>query len=331
MNRQVTGTLWRIGRWLMLVVLFLLPPCLSAEKAPPSPKFQIPFRVGKSGFIFVDANFSGSGPTRTFMLDSGVSGPAILDSGTAIAAGLKSKQRGALRVEGLAPQASSTTDWREVTIRQGRVTLLRGPLPTLDMSAFSKLVDERLAGVLGAGFISEHVVEIDYVEKKLNFFDKKAFHYEGPGHILPLVANTDMFIATASIQMRDCETVPFTVKLDSGSNAAVTVLHTFLNSHPKLGLTGMALPSIGTQGESLNGYLGVIHHLNLAGFDMPAKELLLLREDSIAKKERVTDGSVGIKVLGNFTIFFDRPGNRVILEPRAGRPLETVPPCVVDP
>ena len=315
----------------MLVVLFLLPACLSAEKTPPSPKFQIPFRVGKYGFIFIDTTFNGSGPVRTFWLDSGASAPTILDTGTAIAARLKNKHGRSLRVEGNGAKASFTNNWYKVHIKQGRITLFKDWSPALDISASSRALNEPLAGILGAGLISEYVVEVDYVEKKLNFFDKKTFHYEGPGHILPLVANTDMFIATANLQMRDCETVPFTVKLDSGSNAAVTVLHTFLNSHPKLGLTGMALPSIGPQGESLNGYLGVIHHLNLAGFDMPAKELLLLREDSIAKKERVTDGSVGIKVLGNFTIFFDRPGNRVILEPRAGRPLETVPPCVVDP
>ncbi len=312
----------------MFVALLILPTTAFAAKTSSSPKFQVRFRVGKYGFIFIDATLKGSATIRTFMLDSGVSGPAVLDSGTAVAAGLGRKQHAALRVEGLGAENSSTNDWREVDIRQGRLTLFKGLLPTLDFSALSRLVEEPVAGMLGAGFISEYVVKVSYSEKTLNFFDKKAFHYEGPGHILPLVAETDMFIARASIQMLDCETVPFTLFLDFGSNAAVTVLHKFLHTHPKLGLSGLALPGIGSRGESVNGYLGTLHHLNLAGFEIPAKDVLMLREDSITKKERLTDGSVGIGILGSFTIFFDRPGNRVILEPREDRQMSPVKPCI---
>lgn len=320
------------GRWLLAIVLlslFSIEAC-AADHDAQAPKATVSFRATSGGLILVDASF-GNGELHTFLLDSG-SALGVLDQTIAIEAGLKKKKdiKTLVHMENSSSVVVNTNDWREATIVQKngtKVTLIKGALPTVDLSAFSKFIGSPVAGFIGTAVLSRYVVEIDYTTDKLSFFEPSKFQYSGPGQVLPLEIRENLFVIEAQIEFADCTLAPVHLSVDSGSNSDVTLNPFFVQSHPNIGSRKLDSRSF-SLGGSMDGSLGDLHSLRIGSYSVLIPNTLLLHSDSTKTMDSLVNGTLDAGILKMFTIFVDRPDNKIIFEPRTDEPIAPVSTCV---
>jgi hypothetical protein len=323
----------KAGRWFLAIVLLSLfaAEVSAANHGLNHPKATVNFRTTTDGLILVDASF-GKGGIHTFLIDSGISYPGMLERTIADEAELKKEKKikTLVHIENSSGTVIDTKDWREATIVQKngiKVILVKGALPTIDFPAFSKYIGSPIAGFIGSAVFSRYVVEIDYATDKLSFFEPRKFQYSGTSQIFPLEDHGNLLVIDAQIELADCTLVPVHLYLDSGDNADLTLNPHFVQTHPNLGNRKFDPRSFGL-GGTLNGSWGDIHSLTIGGYSVPAPDTVLLHSDSTKTEDSLTDGSLGSEVFSMFTIFVDRPDGKIIFEPRTDKPLTPVKPCV---
>lgn len=226
------------------------------------------------------------------------------------------------------------TDWREATVQQKNsttVTLLKGPLPTMDFSAVSKAIGSPLAGVLGVGILGRYVIKIDYSAGKINFFDPHEFHYSGTGQAFPLEGAAGYLVMKAQVTLADCTVVPVRLFLDSGSNSDLVMNQTFFAAHPHLELRKLDPRSMDAGGTSLDGSLGNFNALTIGSYSLAVPDVTILHSDGSKTSDRISDGTLGSEVFQMFILYIDRLDGKIIFEPRTDRPLVPPKPCVTHP
>ncbi len=147
---------------------------------------RIPFRYSMN-HIWVNVSVNG-GPPAEFILDSGASlsvidrayaasiGVATLGSAEAQGAGAVG-QAAFARLDSLRIGGDGATDGVELADR---------PIGVLPIAAsISPALWRNVAGLLGADFMTDFVVDVDFDHQRLTLFDPATFRYQGSGSPLP--------------------------------------------------------------------------------------------------------------------------------------------------
>ena len=169
-------------------------------------------------------------------------------------------------------------------------------------------------GVIGRGFFSSLVVEIDYAARLINLHDPRSYEYTGNGMSLPLEMDSNyIYVRT---QVKAAGRPPVTVRLivDTGSAGTLTLNKQFAAAHGLLppaeqlaaanecGMGGLA------EGPS---YEGRLEGLQLGDFTL-SNPATFFRHTPVGEGY---DGLLGNLVLRNFKVIFDFSRGRMILEP----------------
>ena len=172
-------------------------------------------------------------------------------------------------------------------------------------------------GVLGASFIREFVVELDWQARVLRLHDSASFDYRGTGAIVPIRLNHSGHpVFRGSVTPAGGAPIPGDFVFDIGSNAAVELRRPFVEEHH---LPGPAVATIRSfaagAGGRLKGVMGRVSSFTIGGFTIEKPVAVFSQDTSGVNAMADVAGSIGQRIAGKFTIFFDYARERLILEP----------------
>jgi hypothetical protein len=289
---------------------FALPP-------PPAPDFgfargkrqtTVPFRV-LNGHIYADVRLNGKGPFR-LLVDTG--GVNLVTPAVARAIGLSAE--GALPVGGVGEQtedmALTTVDRLEV----GDAFLERQTFLVIPLDRMDPVEGVSIQGLVGYELFRRFAARIDYVRQRLTLYRPDAFHYRGPGAVLPFVFNEHIPQVTGEV-----DGIPGAFDLDTGSRASLDLNTPFVEAHglvERYGATTQRISGWGAGGPA-RGYVVRVRLLKLGPVEIPEPVTGLSTQGKGALASGEVAGNVGYGVLSRFTLYLDYARQQVVLEKNA--------------
>jgi hypothetical protein len=175
------------------------------------------------------------------------------------------------------------------------------------------------AGTLGYDFISQFVVEIDYIKQTMTLHDKDSFEYHGSGEILPITFNAAAHPQVhAQVIEHGRAPIDGTFVFDIGSAAAV-IFNTPFTAREHLLAGRRTVPWLEGRGfgGAIDGVVGRIDALKIGSIriDQPVAVFPNVESGPFASTD--AQGNIGAAILEKFKIILDYPRDRIILEPNA--------------
>lgn len=310
-----------IRRALITLVLFLLfdasgaSPRITpaAQKAEP---VVIPFEL-VTRHILIRVRINNSGPLW-FIFDTGDK-VAIVDLERAKSLGLS--LQGQVNVGGAGAGTLKGSTVRDASLKvigvegNPQPVLLAIPLDGLE-PRFGHDID----GIIGADFIKQFVVEIDYPARVLRLHDKSKFVYSGSGEIIPLTFIHGGYpIIDAEVTVAGRPPARGRFVLDFGSGASLALHTPFVNEQKLLLPSQKTIRAMGAGGAGgkITGRNGRVAELRIGKFQIENPLTLFSEDKSGAFASSEIQGNIGAMILSKFTAMLDYGRDRIILEPNA--------------
>jgi len=248
------------------------------------------------------------------VLDSGASAN-VIDAGCAERLGLEVASRGQGRGAGGMVEAGRIAS---ATVRLPGATLDGAPIAAMPLASMERRTGRAIGAILGHPLMSRCVVRIDYAAQTLELLPPDSFEYAGDGAILPLTFENRHPYVTARLTLPGQAPIEGRFVLDLGSSQALILTPTFTGKRHVV----ESLPrTIEGRGHGLGGEVpwrvGRVPRLELGGvaFDGPVTMLPVSDHTFVGSSETV--GNIGGEILRRFTVIFDYPRRRMILEPNS--------------
>ena len=274
--------------------------------------------------IYVGVTVAHSQP-MWFLLDTGVK-PAIIDLGVARALALPLGDSVAIVGGG----KDSVTGYLLKGSPYNVVGLAGFNAPlflAMPLNDLSRRSGRQIAGILGYDFISQFVVEIDYVHSTITLQEKNAWTYRGKGAVFPITFNA-AFHPQVRAQVIDHgkPLTEGTFVFDLGSGATVIFNRPFVEEQHFLQgerrtVNWMEGRGIGGQ---IAGSVGRVEGLKLGPFLIRNPVAVFARAESGPFASAEAQGNIGAAIIEKFNVILDYERKRIILEPneRFGEPLD---------
>lgn len=275
---------------------------------------DLPFEFNANK-IYLPVQVNGAGPFW-FILDSGASFDA-LDKDRAVAAGVQTY--GGSTVRGAGEQLVEVTSARGVSLRLGGREVAGEGLAVLPLnSLLSNSEGRAVDGLLGHGFFSRFVVEIDYARQRVSLYEPDTYSPAG-GEVIPLEIDRDHALVTATVTTADGRSIRDRLMVDTGFRTGLTLAAPLVEREGLLASSSRSLAAtlgFGIGGEA-RGNVARVRGLQLGQ---------LFIKDTLADFSRDTrgvlsspffGGIIGGEILRRFRVVFDYRGGRLVLEPNA--------------
>ena len=265
--------------------------------------------------IFMQASINGSHPLW-MMLDTG-SSVTVFDESVSKMLGIRFLVEG--NVDGPGQGSSQKLAFAShTTLMFGGEELGDQTVATLPLDWFSREVGRSTDGFLGSNVFRNYVVEIDYANQVLRFYDPAAYSYSGSGQHLPLqFIWNDIPTVRAEVVMQDGTAITGTFLVDSGATTALWLTKDFSEAHPESlsAQETVELPSVVAVGGELSARLGHVAAVRLGGFlvSMPLTQFSQNSSGIFAAPN--VAGTIGAQTLRQFKVIFDYAHGEMILEP----------------
>ena len=291
------------------------PDFISSKLVFPKDKVfvEIPFE-DQGNHIVIDVSINGSGPVKA-VVDTGAQGAVLQDS--SIAEALKLKPSREIEIRGVGGGGASSKAYvvDNVTFKIGE----------LEVSGDELVVRPPMKGpsagfghamVIGRSLFESCVVEIDWEQQKLRFYDPKSYRYEGKGTVLPLTFDQGgRPYTSASALISSDKSTALKLVVDTGG------VHTLLletGTDPGIKAPEGAQKILLGRGGSgdIMGYVGKIKSFTLGGYTLN-DVVTTFPDDSLgtSKGSFGRQGNVGSGLLRRFKVIFDYAHKRMVLEP----------------
>jgi hypothetical protein len=289
------------------------PPAIHAPREDVTISFTLVNRT-----IFLQVQVGGGSRAFWFILDTG-SKYAVIDLAIAKALGLKlgapvDVGGGGKRV--VMANMLSDSPFSLVGLKDFSQPLFLA-LPLDDLA---KAEGREFAGILGTDFISEFVVEIDYLSKTITLHDKMTYQYRGKGQSFPVTFNAAGWPEIhAAVIDDDRPAMEGKFVLDIGNNGALILNRPFVESEHFVIPDRHTVPWLEGQGlgGGIDGSVGRVTGLQIGRFLIKNPVTVFSRAASGPFAATESQGNIGVEILEKFTIILDYKNSRVILEPNA--------------
>ena len=266
--------------------------------------------------VFVPARVNGS-ETGWFFLDSGA-GASVVTKAWAEKIGLSSE--GAMRAVGAAG-ATSLALAKNIVLSLPGVELPMPSVTVLDAAAGLPSLGRHWEGLLGYDVLSRLVLRLDYDAKQITLIDPAVFVPGDRAAALPLTFLGNWPLIPAKITLPGRDPIDTKCFIDTGAGGLM-LSTTFTNAnHVQDAMAKTASSSIYGAGGESQRFDAPLESLQLgpyllrnplAGFSPAAKEGALASPDIGA--------ILGGEILQRFTVTFDYPHHRILLEPNSRFP-----------
>lgn len=288
----------------------------AAQKATDSIPIVIPFEF-VTRHIMIKVRINNSDPLW-FIFDTGDK-VAIVDLGRAKSLGLN--LQGEVNVGGAGAGTVKGAMVRDASLNV--VGVEGNPQPVV-MAIPLDLLEPRFGhdidGIIGADFIKQYVVEIDYPARVLRLHDKNKFAYSGPGEIIPIsFIHGGYPVAEAQITVADRPPIKGRFVLDVGSGASLALHRPFAEqlSLPAASQKTIRAMGSGGVGGKVTGRSGRIAELKIGKFQIDNPLTLFSEDKGGALASSEIQGNIGAMILSKFNVMLDYGRSRIILEPNA--------------
>ncbi len=298
--------------------LFKIPLPQEKDHQFPSGKnfVEIPFVLNSNhihipvGIAQTGKRLLGGAKSLNFILDSGAPIP-ILDTQAAKDLGLKTLGKFEGRGVGEATQEVNLVTLS--SIRFGDLIIDSVSAATIGLKPLSKYEGMPVEGILGYDIFSRFVVKVDYENQKLTLYEPSSFEYEGKGEIFPVTLENNLPRIKAKIDGQ----YQGNFLIDTGARSSLSLHTPFVQKHDLLTKTGKKIDvfsGIGIGGKAM-GKVTRVKSIQIGSFKIPAPVTSLSASEKGALASERTDGLIGGGILKRFTVIFDYPNKRMILEP----------------
>lgn len=203
--------------------------------------------------------------------------------------------------------------------------LARDALSVLPLDEIGAQTGRALDVILGYPLLSRAVVAIDYAADTLRVYDPAGWEYHGGGTIVPLTFVNHTPYVTARITIPGRKPITGQFVIDTGSAGTLALTPEFVEKRHVLDAIDhtVDIMSRGVGGASVNP-MGRVERFELGGFVLEKPIAGFRRPGPGRISAPGTIGNIGGQVLKRFTVIFDYPRSRMILEPNAhlGEPFE---------
>jgi hypothetical protein len=243
---------------------------------------------------FLRVKVNGAGPFW-FNVDSGA-GACVIDK--AAAARLSIQGEGELQGTGAGAGTFPYSLASKVRFTVGEVSFAPEKTRVIDLSGVPIPPDRKLTGLLGYDFLRRYVVALDYEKSIMTTYDPKTFVYRGPGAALPITFRKNVPFVRGKVYVPGQAAAEHEWLVDSGSADPLNDELLAASTGEKTKLTGGR--GLGKEFDILQAKadrveLGPFHFTDVVGFSGGMK--------------------IGGGLLKYFTVIFDYPSQRMILEP----------------
>jgi hypothetical protein len=175
-------------------------------------------------------------------------------------------------------------------------------------------------GIIGAEFIKQFVIEVDYPGRAIRLHDKKQFSYSGSGESIPVqLDRQDHPSIEAEVTPLSGEPIKGRFVLDIGASSALALHAPFVSEHRLLNSELKTIKAIGVGGAGgqTTGRIGRVAELKIGRYKI-ANPLTIFSEDKAgAFSSSALAGNIGQQIASRFKLFLDYDHNRIVFEPAA--------------
>ncbi|MDT4897847.1 MAG: hypothetical protein QOH25_2924 [Acidobacteriota bacterium] len=290
------------------------------SRALPSVRFsvgqsslKVPFEL-VGNLILMKAQVNDSAPLW-FIFDTGAT-HTVVDAERAKTLGLKARGR-------ITATGSAGTDIasrvRGVSVSLPGVELTNQTVYTLPVAFLSPLFGRHLGGVIGNDIIGKFVVEIDYANQKLNFYEPSSYQYSGSGESIPLTIEKDGNVFTrAQVELEGRAPLTGKFEVDIGSTGSLELNTPFVKKHRLLSFISRSKQvNLGGIGGTAGAVTARINSVRLGRFELmnPIARFSQATKGDYASARY--DGLLGGQIFSRFKMIVDLSRRRMILEPNA--------------
>jgi hypothetical protein len=180
-----------------------------------TPVATIPLKLNEKHQYWIQARINGSQPASC-QVDSGGGDRLILDRNRAAKIGVIATGTGRsggpqdaeMRVDG---RARTTLEVAAITFPDARVILTSNPDPDYSCA-------------IGQTIFRAYIVEVDYQAAALRLYDRRSFHYSGPGRSVPLTLDGANPFVMATLTMPNGNSFQARVAVDTGGGSALVMM-----------------------------------------------------------------------------------------------------------
>ena len=288
----------------------------TTPKAATGAPISIPFEL-VTRHIIVQVKINNSRPL-SFVLDTGDK-VGIVDTEVAKELGLK--LQGEVRIGGAGGDTLPGSMVQEATWTmpglEGFSQPIRLAIPLRRMAArFGHDFD----GIIGADFIKQFVVEVDYPARAIRLHDKDTFNYAGAGDSVPVQLNSQGHpILEGEVTPLGGQPLKGKFVLDIGSSGGLALTSPFVSQNHLLNSSVKTIRAIGLGGAGgqSNGRIGRVAELRIGKFKLTSPLTVFSEDKAGAFATSELAGNIGQQIACRFKLFLDYSHNRIILEPAA--------------
>jgi hypothetical protein len=295
------------------MVTALLAGTAMASTIPPDT--TIPFELVNK-HIVIDVRAGGR--PLSFVLDTG-DRYAVIDLDRAKELGMSLGRE--VQAVGAGAQSTTGAFVQDSTFTIPGIPGFYQPLTlALPLKDLSPRLGQNLDGIIGADFIRQFVVELDYQAKVIRLQGKDAFKYSGPGESIPIDLNVAGHpIVEAELTPTGGDPIKGKFVLDIGSGGPLALYSPFVAAHhlPEPGVKAIKGLAGGGTGGQVTGQTGRVAQLKIGNFRLNNPIAFFFEDKAGAFASSAIAGNIGEQVLSRFKLYLDYSHNRVILEPNS--------------
>ena len=189
-------------------------------------------------------------------------------------------------------------------------------LPVVSRDEFAQQVGQPYQGTLGRDFFDRVVVQVDYHRQTVQLYDPSAFTYTGQGKSFPLTFSGPVPLIRAKFDVpgHRSETADFAV--DTALDSGVIFYRGYTDSQR---ISAAHFKSEPASYPEVNGgakiFLGRLKTFQIGPYGVEDIVGDFTQEKTKAGADKNIAGAIGANFLRRFTVIYDFPHQRMILEP----------------
>ncbi len=188
-------------------------------------------------------------------------------------------------------------------------------LPAMARNGFGAQVGRDYEGALGADFLNAVVVKLDYERQTLQLYDPASFQYSGQGKSFPLTFAGAEPLIQGKFSMAGGKHVEAEFAVNTALDASIVISERFAQSHDLFSASLKTIPTADPlSDDGKNAALGRLKSFGIGPYVADSPLAAFSPSNVPAAGSRIA-GEIGGGMLRRFTVIFDYPHQRIILEP----------------
>lgn len=299
------------GLWFKMVFAIIILLCYHFGSAQNKLVAEIPFVI-HGAHVMIEASVNGSEPIK-FVFDTGAQG-ASMDSALAKKIGLKADGQPVLAM-GASGERIELERSTNNTLTIGGLKFENSTFSLKDMAG-SRSIGRIHQGVLGYPQLSLYVVEFDYQNSVLRFYDQEEYSYSGQGVTMDIDVSMRIPQIDLEFETKDGAKERGRAFVDTGASSTISLNTPVVERNDMINKAGKTYKRLGL---GLTGafevYTGRIKSASFGDFTFTDLPVTMSTSKTGLKASNRVLGVIGNNVMKRFKVTFDYAKGKMYLEP----------------